>query len=197
MLNIKMKAKNIVQVCLTPIVLVACVLLGSQLPKYLESNEEIVQPISIERFDFPLPEKYCYSISSAQGLRKSIPNAGIGGEGTLNTYHNAIDFAVPIRTPVYSAKGGTVINVYPSYDNGVIRKGHPSYGGMIEIQHDDGTRTLYAHLIRTDVREGDIVDKGVQIGLSGGKRGMRGSGNSTGPHLHFAVYLDIQYAFGE
>jgi len=156
----------------------------------------INQTIFIEKFQFPLPEKYKYSVSSAQGLRNSIPGVGFGGS-TLNTYHNAVDFAVPIRTPVYAAKSGTVINCYPGYDNGQKWKGHPSYGGMIEIQHSDGTRTLYAHLIRTDVKEGDIVEKGQTIGASGGKRGMRASGNSTGPHLHFAVYIDIQYAFEE
>lgn len=160
-----------------------------------EMAEVKTNNMQVEKFAFPLPEKYRYSQSSPQGLRKSIPNAGIGGEGTLNTYHNAIDFAVPIRTPVYAVKSGTIINVYPSYDNGQIWKGHPTYGGMVEIQHSDSTRTLYAHLIRTDVKEGDTVEKGQQIGASGGKRGMRGSGNSTGAHLHYAVYIDIQYSF--
>ena len=66
---------------------------------------------------------------------------------------------------------------------------------MIEIRHPDGTTSLYAHLSMTLVTEGTYVSKGQLIGLSGGVKGRRGSGNSTGPHLHFAVYLNIESLF--
>ena len=141
--------------------------------------------LNIEKFAFPLPKEYKQNISSLQGMRS--------GNGIYSTsYHDAIDYAVPIRTKVFASKSGIVENVYPSYDNGVIWKGHPLYGGCVEIRHYDGTRTLYAHLIRTDVKEGDSVKKGQLIGASGGERNMRGSGISTGPHLHFAIYIDIE-----
>ena len=158
--------------------------------EYLETNFS-----SIEKLKFPLPEKYRYYISSEQGLRESIPNVNAGGGATLSTYHNAIDIAVPDKTPVYAAKSGYVQTVYPSYYNGDKWKGHPQYGGLIEIKHSDGTITLYAHLSFTEVREGSYVSTGDEIGWSGGKRGRRGSGNSTGPHLHFSEYIDIGTQF--
>ena len=139
---------------------------------------------NVESFDFPLPAQYRQNISSLQGLRA-------GNEIYSTNYHNAIDIAVPIRTKVFAAKEGRVENVYPGSDNGPIWKGHPVYGGLIELVHDDGTRTLYAHLIRTDVREGDRVERGQIIGASGGQRGERGSGITSGPHLHFSIYVDI------
>ena len=158
-------------------------------------NQESVTSISIDKLYFPLPEKYRYYISSEQGLRASIPNVNAGGGATSSTYHNAIDFAVPDKTPVYAAKSGYVKTVYPSYYNGEIWKGHPTYGGLIEIAHTDGTTTLYAHLSYTEVREGDYVEAKQEIGWSGGKKGRRGSGNSTGPHLHFSEYVDINNQF--
>ncbi len=153
-----------------------------------ESSEKTEAPEfigkQIEQFAFPLPNEYRQNISSLQGLR--------AGNGIYSTnYHNAVDFAVPVRTKVFAAKSGVVANCYPSYDNGSIWKGHPVYGGMIELRHNDGTRSLYAHLIRTDVREGEWVEKGQIIGATGGKKDLRGSGVSTGPHLHFAIYVDV------
>lgn len=150
--------------------------------------EEKFEGFKIEKFGFPLPKEYMQNISSIQGLRN-------GNETYSTNYHNAIDFAVPIRTKVFASKSGIIENVYPSYDNGEKWKGHEIFGGLIEIRHFDGTRTLYAHLIRTDVKEGQYVEKGQLIGASGGKRNMRGSGVSTGPHLHFSIYVDIESMF--
>lgn len=146
-------------------------------------------------FQFPLDSKYQSNISSTQGLRTpiSLPNAG---GTTSGKYHNAIDIAVPDFTPVYAAKAGKVTVVYPSYYNGGAKyKGHPQYGGYIELVHDDGTKTIYAHLSMTSVKEGDIVNAGRKIGNSGGVAGRRGSGVSTGPHLHFEVILNINDMF--
>lgn len=147
--------------------------------------------VAHHKFTFPLPEKYRYYISSQQGLRDSIANVNLGGESSLAQYHNAIDFAVPEGTPVYAAKDGYVKTVYPSIWNGSQWRGHPTYGGLVELQHQDGTSSLYAHLVMTQVKEGTYVKQGITIGLSGGVRGKRGSGNSTGPHLHFSIYVDI------
>lgn len=153
---------------------------------------EYYEEKSYEKFSFPLPEKYRHYISSKQGMRGSIENVNAGGTASAAIYHNAIDFAVPVGTPVYAAKDGYVANCYPSLWNGQQWKGHPTYGGMIEIKHSDGTSSIYAHLVQTMVKEGTFVQRGDQIGLTGGKKGRRGSGNSTGPHLHFSVFVDIE-----
>lgn len=146
--------------------------------------------ISIETFGNPLSDRYMSRISSPQGIRDEIEldNGGTAGK----YYHNAIDVAVPEGTSVYATKSGKVMNVYPSYYNGgALYKGHPTYGGLIEIAHNDGTKTLYAHLSLTLVKEGDVVNKGDKIGQSGGVVGKRGSGLSTGPHLHYSIILDM------
>jgi murein DD-endopeptidase MepM/ murein hydrolase activator NlpD len=64
-------------------------------------------------------------------------------------------------------------------------------GNCIVIDHGQGLLTLYLHLSKFLVNEGDTVEKGQQIGVSGG------TGRATGPHLHLAVrwqgvYLDPQ-----
>ena len=142
---------------------------------------------------FPLPSKYRAYKTSEQGLRDSIPNVNTGGGSSLATYHYAIDYACPDKTEVYACDDGYVINAYPSYYNGgALFKGHETYGGLLEIRHSDGTTSLYGHLSMTLVTEGTYVRRGQVIGWSGGVKGRRGSGNSTGPHLHFAIYVDIE-----
>ena len=73
-----------------------------------------------------------------------------------------------------AAKGGTVVKSYFS----------SSYGNYIVISHGGGLMTAYAHLSRRLVSVGDTVSAGQQIGKVGS------TGNSTGPHLHFEVYVN-------
>lgn len=142
----------------------------------------------IETFAYPISEKV--KNSSEQGARNTIYSDGISVTNGL--YHNAIDIPCKDKTPVYASKGGKVITVYPSYYNGEKWKGDRIYGGLIEIDHNDGTMTRYAHLSFTNVKEEQIVKKGDLIGWSGGIYGRRGSGISTGPHLHFEIILNIE-----
>lgn len=58
---------------------------------------------------------------------------------------------------------------------------------MIEIKHSNKFITKYAHLRKIHVKEGDIVIKGQMIGLQGN------SGNSTGEHLHFEIWLNNKH----
>jgi murein DD-endopeptidase MepM/ murein hydrolase activator NlpD len=64
-------------------------------------------------------------------------------------------------------------------------------GNFVVIDHGQGLLSLYLHLSKISVKEGDEVRKGQEIGVSGG------TGRATGPHLHLAVrwqgiYLDPQ-----
>lgn len=164
----------------------------SFLPKLdFEKFLEDTYTVKIERWGFPLPDKYKGIVSSGDGLRDSVYDVDSGGSITSASYHNAFDFPVPEGTPVFAAKSGYVKTVYPGRWNGTKWKGHPSYGGYIEIIHYDNTKSTYAHLAETDVCQGTYVIKGQQIGLSGGAKGKRASGNSTGPHLHFTVMLNL------
>ena len=58
----------------------------------------------------------------------------------------------------------------------------------ITIDHG-GFATVYGHVSEFNVRPGQRVQAGDKIGKTGGMPGLRGGGSSTGPHLHFGVYV--------
>ncbi len=86
--------------------------------------------------------------------------------------HRAIDIAADFGEVVVAADTGTVIKAGWN-DQGL--------GYRIVIDHHINYVTVYAHLSTLLVREGEVVKKGQPIGLIGS------TGNSTGPHLHFAI----------
>ncbi|MBE3597056.1 MAG: peptidoglycan DD-metalloendopeptidase family protein [Hydrogenibacillus sp.] len=86
-------------------------------------------------------------------------------------FHEGIDFANAVGTPIRAAAKGKIVFAGRSGD----------YGQMIEIDHGNGLSTVYAHLSKMLVRPGDVVEKGQTIGRMGS------TGRSTGPHLHFEV----------
>jgi len=89
-------------------------------------------------------------------------------------FHSGVDFPARAGTGVTAAGAGRV--TYAGWLPG-------GWGKLVSIAHGHGVRTLYAHLARVDVRVGDRVGAGFQIGLVGA------SGRSSGPHLHFEVRL--------
>ena len=100
--------------------------------------------------------------------------------------HRAIDLRAAVGTPVCAAEDGTVDWVQ-TWD-GRSTSGDQSYGNLVRIRHADYNggklQTLYAHLQRVTVKNGQAVREGEVIGYSGN------TGNSTGPHLHFEVRLN-------
>ena len=91
------------------------------------------------------------------------------------TMHNGIDLIAGQGTPVLATADGVVLEVK--------RSGKGS-GNIVEIGHDGGYRTLYAHLQDIVVRKGERVKAGRKIA----NVGM--SGNSFAPHLHYEVHRD-------
>ncbi len=87
------------------------------------------------------------------------------------SFHNGIDVAAPVGTPVYAAGAGTVISA--GFKQG--------YGYIVLIDHGYGYTTAYAHLSTILVEAGQVVEKGGLIAEMGS------TGNSTGPHLHFEI----------
>lgn len=84
-----------------------------------------------------------------------------------------IDLASYTSVQVYAAAAGTVDAA--DWDD--------EYGYHIWLRHNDGSKTLYAHLSTLLVAKGDTVRRGQPIGTQGN------TGNSTGPHLHFELHL--------
>lgn len=85
--------------------------------------------------------------------------------------HRGVDFGAPQGTPIKAMNGGRVIlakNMF--YD-----------GNLVTIDHGQGLLSLYLHLSKIEVKEGDMVVAGQSIGLSGG------TGRASGPHLHLQV----------
>ena len=90
------------------------------------------------------------------------------------SFHTGVDLAAAQGTPISAA-----------YDGEVQQTGYSEgRGNYILLRHGDNLQTMYCHLSRIDVREGDVVAAGGTIGLVGS------TGMSTGPHLHFEVRVD-------
>ena len=94
--------------------------------------------------------------------------------GVVDESHPGIDIAVPLGTPVRASGGGSVSAA--GYD--------PDYGLFVLLRHPSGYETMYGHLSRLVAAEGDEVQAGQVIGLSGN------SGRSSAPHLHFEIRHD-------
>ncbi len=109
--------------------------------------------------------------SSGFGWRKS-PFTG------EREFHSGVDLAGARGTSVVAAADGKVVRVVKD----------PALGRAVTLDHGNGLETVYGHLDRVLVREGQRVSRGQGVGLMGstGKR-------STGPHLHYAVRKDGKY----
>ncbi len=90
----------------------------------------------------------------------------------VRKFHEGIDFAAPIGTPVHVTGDGRVVQIIRS---------NRGYGNEILVDHGYGYMTRYAHLSAFKVKVGQYVKRGQVIGLVGD------TGKSTGPHLHYEV----------
>ncbi len=108
----------------------------------------------------------------AVAVRARPPSAPLRYEpGPAEPTHWPLDIAVPAGTPVRAAGGGAVEAAGTD----------PAYGLFVLLRHSSGYETMYGHASRLLVREGDSVQAGQVIALSGS------SGRSTAPHLHFEI----------
>jgi murein DD-endopeptidase MepM/ murein hydrolase activator NlpD len=89
--------------------------------------------------------------------------------------HKGLDFTAPQGTPIY-ATGNGIVSAAGYGDGG--------YGNHVEINHGYGYETLYGHMVRIKVRNGQRINRGEVIGWVGS------TGKSTGPHCHYEVHVN-------
>ncbi|PLR99785.1 peptidoglycan DD-metalloendopeptidase family protein [Bacillus sp. T33-2] len=120
--------------------------------------------------------------SHEQGPLWIWPSDGIITDtfGTRNGHHKGIDIAGDLGSKIYAVDKGTVTKSYYS----------GSYGHVIFIKHENNYETVYAHLHKRHVKEGQVVKKGETIGEMGN------TGDSSGVHLHFEVHQH-KWTFGK
>ncbi|MFN3681873.1 MAG: M23 family metallopeptidase [Nitrospira sp.] len=92
------------------------------------------------------------------------------------SWHDGLDIGAPPNAPVHATAQGRVI--LTTYDS--------KLGNLVKLDHGFGIETVYGHLAKALVKEGQRVNRGDVVGLVGN------TGLSTGPHLHYMVKVNGQ-----
>lgn len=151
--------------------------------KYVSPPDEVLERIKMERkltrdakAKIGNIEKAMYYSGFIRPIKGGRITGVFGSQRILNgipkNVHNGLDIAVPTGTPVKAMADGKVIY---SADNFYYA------GNYVLIDHGLGLNSLYLHLSKSNVKEGQTVKKGEIIGEVGT------TGRSTGPHLHWTV----------
>lgn len=146
----------------------------------LQLDEEIIVP------DGKIPQQnqvnYAFNATSVIKRFAYLPNLGdffmtptIGRDWGIIHGRNGVDIANSCGTPIYAAADGLA-----AIADGVGWNG--GFGKFIKLMHPNSTETVYAHLSKILLNQGESISKGQQIGLMGT------TGRSTGCHLHFEVH---------
>lgn len=133
-------------------------------PKTLPKPE--ISPEAAPKYVFPL-ENTDAAVTDAFGWREHPVS------GTVS-FHAGVDLEAGSGSNVLAIAAGTVLRAEYS----------AAYGYFVQLEHEDGVQTLYAHLQELLVSPAEAVRQGQIIALSGS------SGWATGPHLHLGVYVD-------
>ena len=137
------------------------------------------------RHNAPRPYRAPFAVANDYPITQAYPEV-ITHTGP-DSYH-AVDFAMPVGTDIFAARGGIVFDVASSnFQTGLDMERDGPAANVVRILHDDGTYAIYAHLTTNTirVRPGDRVEGGDYIADSGN------TGYSSGPHLHFVVARNV------
>lgn len=114
------------------------------------------------------------SVFGSKRAYRTDPNA----KPPVTSYHKGLDFAAQHGSPVLAPADGKVV-ITGTEDGGFY-----IHGGCVGLDHGHGVDSIYMHLSKVLVKKGDFVKKGQKIGEVGS------TGISTGPHLHWGVYIN-------
>ncbi|BAY39095.1 peptidase M23B [Nostoc sp. NIES-2111] len=114
-------------------------------------------------------------LSTGYGVRRYY-----NGKFAKDYYHRGIDYAGAAGSRVVAPAAGKVALV------GRVSQGFRVHGNVVGIDHGQGVVSIFMHLSRINVKEGDFVKAGQLIGAVGS------TGASTGPHLHWGLYVNGQ-----
>ena len=126
------------------------------------SNIPSIRPIQTSKAD-----KYV-NMLSGYGMRKHPVHK-------INKMHMGIDFPAKRGTPIVATGNGKVSK---------IKRQRTGYGRSVTIDHGFGYQTLYAHMDKITVKEGQEIKRGQEIGTIGR------TGTATAPHVHYEVRLN-------
>lgn len=112
-------------------------------------------------------------MSTIYGVRRYY-----NGKFAHDYYHRGVDYAGAAGSPVVAPAAGKVALV------GTVSQGFRVHGNVVGIDHGQGVTSIFMHLSRINVKEGDIVKPNQLIGAVGS------TGASTGPHLHWGLYVN-------
>jgi murein DD-endopeptidase MepM/ murein hydrolase activator NlpD len=130
------------------------------------------------------PEKYWSSAFLVPNAGRTSTKYGVrryyNGEFAKDYYHRGQDYAGGEGSRVIAPAAGRVALV------GTVSQGFRVHGNVVGIDHGQGVVSIFMHLSRINVKEGDFVQAGQKIGAVGS------TGASTGPHLHWGLYVNGQ-----
>ncbi len=126
---------------------------------------------------------YIYDLPYAKESKFKVVQSCNGSFSHTGQSQYAIDFKMPVNTPIHAAREGVVVDLKSNSTVGGNLKSYIDDANYVIIEHDDGTLGEYFHL-KTDgvtLHLGQRVMKNQLVGYSGN------TGYTSGPHLHFVV----------
>lgn len=143
--------------------------------KQLEQEDALVDAARASRtpeplwqgpFSPPVP----HAVSAVYGIRRYL-------NGKYNGYHGGVDFLSPMSYAIKAPAAGkvTLARYFAKFN---------SNGNTLFLDHGLGVTSVYLHISKFLVKEGELVKKGQPVALVGS------TGRSTGPHLHWGMYLN-------
>jgi murein DD-endopeptidase MepM/ murein hydrolase activator NlpD len=136
----------------------------------VDAFKAIVSPEKLWSGKFLRPNQG--EVSSGYGIRRYY-----NGVFAKDYYHRGIDYAGGQGSAIVAPAAGRVVLI------GRESQGFRVHGNCVGLDHGQGVESIYIHMSRIDVKEGDFVKPGQRIGAVGA------TGSATGPHLHWGVFV--------